>query len=72
MINWWTTKGNWDAYYKGKVAYSSTKVLYCSKLAMLINNKPEPAKRTGKDIRKKIDDILVCFNKATDFGYSKQ
>ena len=67
LINWWTTEGNWDAYCGRKDAYGSKKVSYCSELAQLINNTPRALKRTGEDVRKKIDDILVRFNKATDF-----
>ena len=67
LINWWTTEGNWDAYCGGKGAYGCTKVSYCSELAQLINNTPGASKRTGEDVRKKIDDILVRFNKAIDF-----
>ena len=67
LINWWTTEGNWDVYCGGKGVYGHTKVSYCSELSLLINNTPGASKRTGEDVRKKIDDILVRFNKATDF-----
>ena len=43
------------------------KVSYCSKFAHINNNTPGDSKRTGEDFRKKIDDILVYFSKATDF-----
>ena len=36
-------------------------------MAQLINNTPGAWKRTGEDVRKKIDNILVRLNKATDF-----
>ena len=67
LINWWTTERNWDAYCSRKGAYGCIKVSHCSELAQIINNTPGALKRTGEDVRKKINYILVRFNKATDF-----